>query len=329
MNGPKTMRLVFGETLCELADEFPDLVVLDADVSTSTQTCHFARRHPERFFNVGIAEANMVAMAAGMATAGLIPVASSFAFLIALRAADPVRSLVAHARLNVKLAGGYAGLSDYADGASHQSVSDLALMQAVPHITVVVPSDVTTTRQAVRAMLEHVGPVYLRLSREAVTVDYPDDLPFALGRGIVAREGRDVTLVATGMAVRWAREAAEQLARDGVSARLLDLPTVKPIDQPLLTAAARETGAIVTIEEHNIHGGLGAAVATVIGESHPVPVLRCGIPDRFGESGPYQEILHRAGLHPARIAELARAALAMKRRLAGDSTTAAPAPATS
>ena len=312
MSGVKTMRLVFGETLCELADEFPKLVVLDADVSSSTQTKLFGQKYPDRFFNVGIAEANMVAMAAGMSTAGLIPVASTFAFLLALRAADPVRSMVAYGELNVKLAGGYAGLSDYADGATHQAISDLAMMQAVPNIAVLVPSDITTTRKAVRAMLAHEGAVYLRLSREGVTQDYPDDAPFEIGKGTVVRDGRDVTLIGAGVPMRFARRAVERLGQKGISARLIDMHSVKPLDEALVRRAAEETGAIVTIEEHNVYGGLGASVCAFVCETQPVPVLRCGVPDRFGESGKYEDILSRAGLDAENISAMAERAIAMK-----------------
>jgi len=309
----KPMRVAFGEALIEFADAFPRMVVLDADCSSSTQTKLFAARHPDRFFNFGIAEANMVAAAAGMAAAGLIPVASSFAFLLALRAGDAVRSLVAYGGLNVKLVGGYAGLSDFADGASHQSVADLAVMTALPNMAVVVPSDLTETRLAVRAMLEREGPVYLRLSREAAGAVFGPAHPFEIGRGIVVREGADVTLAACGRGLLLALEAADELAGGGISARVLDLHTVKPLDAGAVEAAARETGAIVTVEEHNVIGGLGSAVSAAAAERYPVPVLRCGIPDRFGESGPYAEILARAGLSAGRIADLARRALALKR----------------
>jgi transketolase len=308
----KPMRVIFGETLCELGDEFKTLVVLDADVSSSTQTKLFGTKYPDRFFNVGIAEANMVAVAAGMSTAGLIPVASTFAFLLASRAADPVRSLVGYGELNVKLAGGYAGLSDYADGATHQSIADLAVMQAFPNIISIVPSDITTTKKAVRAMLKYDGAVYLRLSREAVTKDYDDDLPFEIGKGTVVSDGTDVTLIATGVPMRFAREAVGQLKAKGISARLIDMHTVKPLDKELVEKAARETGAIVTIEEHNIYGGLGSSVCGAICETVPVPVLRCGVPDRFGESGKYEEILERAGISTAHIVALAEKAVALK-----------------
>jgi transketolase len=312
MSDAKPMRLVFGETLCELGDEFPNLVALDADVSSSTQTKLFGAKYPDRFFNVGIAEANMVSIAAGMATAGLIPVASTFAFLLATRAADPVRSLIGYGELNVKLAGGYAGLSDFADGASHQAIADMAVMQAIPNITVLVPSDITTTKKAVRAMLEYKGAVYLRLSREAVTKDYADDLPFEIGKGTVVNDGADVTLIGAGVPMRFAREAVEQLKAKGISARLIDMHSVKPLDKELVEKAARETGAIVTIEEHNVYGGLGSSVCGAICETVPVPVLRCGVPDRFGESGKYEEILERAGLSTAHIVALAEQAVAMK-----------------
>jgi len=312
MSESKPMRVVFGETLCELGDEFPNLVALDSDVSSSTQTKLFGDKYPDRFFNVGIAEANMVAVAAGMATAGLIPVASTFAFLLASRAADPVRSLVGYGELNVKLAGGYAGLSDFADGATHQSIADMAVMQAFPNIIVLVPSDITTTKKAVRAMLEYEGGVYLRLSREAVTKDYADDLPFEIGKGTVVNEGTDVTLIGAGIPMRFAREAVEQLKAKGISARLIDMHSVKPLDKELVEKAARETGAIVTIEEHNVYGGLGASICGAICETVPVPVLRCGVPDRFGESGKYEEILERAGISTAHIVALAEQAVAMK-----------------
>lgn len=312
MNESKPMRNVFGETLCELGDEFSNLVVLDADVSSSTQTKLFGTKYPDRFFNVGIAEANMVAVAAGMSTAGLIPVASTFAFLLASRAADPVRSLVGYGELNVKLAGGYAGLSDFADGATHQAIADLAVMQAFPNIVVLVPSDITTTKKAVRAMLEREGGVYLRLSREAVTRDYADDLPFEIGKGTVVNDGSDVTLIGAGVPMRFAREAVDQLKLKGISARLIDMHSVKPLDKELVCKAAEETGAIVTVEEHNIIGGLGAAVCAAVCEITPVPVLRCGVPDRFGESGKYEEILERADIGAVHITALAEQVLAKK-----------------
>jgi transketolase len=244
-----------------------------------------------------------------MATCGLIPVVSTFAFLLALRAADPLRSLVAYNALNLKLVGGYAGLSDYADGASHQAVEDIAVMRAIPGIAVVVPSDLTETEMATAAMLHHPGPVYLRLSRQPVGRDFGPAHPFAIGRGIVLRQGKDVALAATGTMVAVAMAAAMRLADAGIAAMVLDLHTVKPLDEELVAAAARETGALVTIEEHSIVGGLGEAVAAVLAQRCPVPVWRCGVPDRFGESGDYNEILGRAGLSVAHVVNAAKAAM--------------------
>jgi len=308
----RPQRLVFGETLLELGAENERIVVLDADVSSSTQTKLFAAKYPDRFFNVGVAEANMVSVAAGLASCGYIPFVSTFAFLIALRAADQVRAQVAYGRLNVKLMGGYAGLSDFADGASHQSVADLAVMRAMPNMTIVVPSDAVEARMAVRAAAEHEGPVYVRLSRAEVEEEYGADHPFEIGKGIVVREGDDTTLIATGLMVKVAMEAAEELAGEGINARVIDMHTLKPIDRDLIVAAARDTGGLVTVEEHSIYGGLGSAVCEIACEHLPVPVFRCGIPDRFGESGAYPEILKRAGLHAARVAELGRTALAAR-----------------
>ena len=308
----KPQRLVFGQELVKLGEENDRIVVLDADVSSSTQTSHFARAYPDRFFNFGVAEANMMSAAAGFAASGYIPFVSTFALFVALRAGDQMRAQIAYTGLNVKLIGGYAGLSDFADGASHQSVEDLAVMRAVPGITVVAPSDITETKMAVRAITDHEGPVFLRLSRAEVTEDYGPDHPFELGKGIILRGGSDVTLAATGTRVKTAMEAAEMLAEDGIEARVLDLHTVKPLDGDILEKAAEETGAIVTVEEHNVMGGFGGAVCEELCGRCPVPVLRVGIPDCFGESGPYEEILRRAGLHPEAVADAARRAISMK-----------------
>ncbi len=237
---------------------------------------------------------------------------STFALFIALRAGDQLRAQVACTRLNVKLMGGYAGLSDFADGASHQSVEDLAVVRAVPNIVVVAPSDIRETRLAVRAAVEHEGPVFVRLSRAEITEDYGPDHPFELGKAVMLRDGRDVTLAATGITVRMAMRAAEMLGEEDVEARVLDVHTVKPLDVELLTCSAEETGALVTVEEHNVAGGFGGAVCEELGQRCPVPVLRVGVPDRFGESGPYEQILRRAGIHPEAVAGAARRAIAMK-----------------
>lgn len=295
-------RQVFGEMVAELGASNNRMVVLDADVSSSTQTKHFAARFPDRFFNMGICEANMVSVAAGLAACGFIPLASSFALFISMRAGEQVRAQVAHPRLNVKLIGGYAGLSDFADGASHQSVEDLAVMRAMPNMTILSPSDIVTTRLAIRVMLEYDGPVFLRLSRDSVTEDYPADQAFRIGQAITVREGADLSIVATGPMVRLAIEASELLAAKGLSVRVIDMHTIKPLDHDSLDRAACETGAIVTVEEHSRLGGLGGAVCEAVCERTPVPVVRIGIPDRFGETGRYPELLARMGLSAGNIA---------------------------
>ncbi len=312
MTTPKAMRVVFGETLTELAATFPGLRVLDCDVSSSTQTKIFGQRYPERFYNFGIAEANMVSAAAGMSTCGLIPVASTFAFLITLRAGDPVRSLIAYNNLNVKLAGGYAGFSDFADGASHQSVLDLAVMRAMPNLTVLVPSDIETTQGAVRAMLEHQGPVYLRLSRDLVGSCHQADTTFEIGRAKVLREGSDLTLAVSGTLLPYVLAAAEELQDLGINAAVLEFPTLKPFDKTALAKSARQTGAVISIEEHSIIGGLGSAVAEALAEGAPVWLERIGINDSFGESGPYAQLLDKYGLTAANIVATARRLVAKK-----------------
>jgi len=314
MTGEKSQRLVFGEALVELGAADPRIVVLDADVSSSTQTCLFAAAYPDRFFNFGIAEANMVSAAAGLAACGFVPVVSTFALFLSLRASEQVRAQIASTGLNVTLVGGYAGLSDYADGASHQSVEDLAVMRAIPGMTVLAPSDATLTRQALAASIHHAGPVFLRVSREGVGEDYSRHSPFAIGKGIVLQPGRDVTLISTGTMARLSRAAARKLAGGGVSVGVMDMHTVKPLDEKLVVQAACQSGAIVTVEEHSTIGGLGSAVCEAVCRRRPVPVIRCGIPDRFGESGSYPEILTRAGLSVDAIVNAAEAAMELRER---------------
>jgi transketolase len=306
MTDPKPMRVVFGETLSELGTEYPGLTVLDCDVSSSTQTKIFGQKYPDRFYNFGIAEANMVSAAAGMATCGLIPVASTFAFLITLRAGDPVRSLIAYNSLNVKLAGGYAGLSDFADGASHQSVLDLAVMRAMPNMTVLVPSDIETTRGAVRAMLDYDGPVYLRLSRDAVTSSHQGDATFTIGSAKVLKDGNDITLTVSGALLPSVLAAATELAKIGIDAAVVEFPTLKPFDHDTLLKYAQKTEAVITVEEHSIIGGLGSAVAESLSEHYPVKLQRIGIKDTFGESGSYAQLLNKYGLSTQHIVKAAQ-----------------------
>ena len=309
MNDAKPMRVAFGETLCQLAQEFDKVVVLDADVSSSTQTKLFGQQCPERFYNFGIAEGNMLAAAAGMASCGLIPVASTFAFLMTMRAADPIRSLIAYGNLNVKLVGGYAGLSDFADGASHQAVIDMAIMNAMPNMTVLVPSDLETTAGAVRAMLKHQGPVYLRLIRESVGSCHQGDQTFQIGKAHVLRDGADITLAVCGSLLAETLKAADTLEKQGTHAAVVEFGTLKPLDTETLASYAKKTKAVVTIEEHNIQGGFGSAVASYLSEHCPTPLRRVGIADTFCESGKYTELLDKYGLTSKHIVTAAQSLL--------------------
>ncbi len=307
-------RAAYGEALVALAEEYPDLVVLDADLSGSTMTKGFATAHPDRFFNMGIAEGNMAGVAAGLAACGKKPFYNSFAMFAAGRAWEQVRNSIAYPRLNVKVIGSHGGLSVGEDGATHQCIEDYAIMRAIPGMTVVSPCDGPEMRAAVKALLDYDGPAYMRLGRLAVD-SITDSVPgysFQLGKGVTIRDGGDVTIVATGMMVQMAAQAAELLAAEGVSARVLDFHTIKPLDGELLAKAARETGALVTTEEANVIGGLGSAVCEFVAENCPVPVVRHGVYDQFGRSGAAKKVLAAYGLDPEHIAEAARKALARK-----------------
>lgn len=315
MSEKKATRAAYGEMLVELADKYPELVVLDADLAGATMTKGFAQACPDRFFDMGIAEANMIGVAAGLAACGKKPFANSFAMFTAGRAYEQVRNSVVYPGLNVKCVGSHGGISVGEDGATHQCIEDLALMSAIPGMLVLNPCDAHEMRQAVQALIEYKGPAYLRLGRMAVET-VTDSVPgykFELGRAAALREGSDLTICATGLMVQRALAAAELLAGEGVSARVLDFHTIKPLDGEALLAAARETGCIVTTEEHSIVGGLGAAVASFLAERCPVPVLRHGVRDVFGRSGKAEQVLEAYGLTPAGIVETARAALELKR----------------
>ncbi len=310
----KAIRDVYGDTLAQLGRENPDIVALDADVGSSSKSIVFGKEFPKRYFNVGVAEANMVAMAAGLATAGKIPFANTFAAFMVLRAADPVRSLIAYTGLNVKLAGTYAGLSDSYDGASHHAIADIAFMRALPNMTVISVSDPVEAELATRAAAEFKGPVYLRLSRAEVPVVLDKaTYKFEIGKGVTLREGCDLTIVATGYMLIKALEAADKLAAKGINARVVNIHTIKPIDRELLIACARETGAIVTAEEHNVYGGLGSAVAETLSQSDPVPMEMVGINDTFTESGDYEKLLAKYGLSSANIVAKAEQVLLRKK----------------
>ena len=314
MGEKKATRAVYGEMLVELAEKYPELVVLDADLSSATMTKSFAKAYPDRFLDMGIAEANMIGVAAGLSTCGKKPFANSFAMFTAGRAYEQVRNSVAYPHLNVKCGGSHGGLSVGEDGATHQCLEDLALMSAIPGMTVVNPCDGNEMRQAVLALIEYNGPAYLRLGRMAVetVTDTIDGYKFALGKAAMLRDGKDVTIAATGLMVQRALAAAELLSGEGVSARVLDFHTIKPLDGEALLAAAKETGCIVTTEEHSIMGGLGSAVAGFIGEHCPVPVVRHGVNDEFGRSGKAEQVLEAYGLTPAGIATKVKKALEMK-----------------
>jgi transketolase len=287
------LRDSFGEALVELGRENSEVVVLDADVSSSTKTALFGKVFPDRFFNFGIAEANMMDAAAGFATVGKIPFASTFGFLTTLRAGEQVRSSIAYPNLNVKVCGSYGGLSDSFDGVSHQTIYDLAIMRATPNMTVVVASDDILTRKAVQAIAKYRGPVYLRLCRNEVPVLENEDRTFEIGKGILLRDGADVTILVTGVLVSKALDAAERLKKEGVRARVIEIHTLKPLDEEIIIKAARETKGIVTVEEHSSIGGLGSAVAECVVKHCPVRVEIIAIRDTFAETGPYDVLLEK------------------------------------
>jgi transketolase len=307
-------RDAYGKTLVDLGKENGDIVVLDADLSKSTKTVLFAKEFPDRFFNMGIAEQNLMGTAAGLAASGKIPFASTFAMFAAGRAFEPIRNAIAYPKLNVKIAATHAGLTVGEDGASHQCLEDIAVMRVVPNMTIICPADGVETEAAVRAAAEYKGPVYLRLGRAKVPTIYnKDEYSFQWGKGITLRDGGDVTIIATGIMVSMALEAADDLNKNGISARVIDIHTIKPIDRELINKAALETGAVVTAEEHSVIGGLGSAVAEVLGETAPVPVIRVGVKDTFGESGTAEELLIKYGLTPACIMQAVEKSIGMKK----------------
>lgn len=308
----KATREAYGDALVAIAADFPNLIVLDADLAAATKTGTFKKKFPEKFIDCGIAEGNMIGVAAGLATCGNLVFASSFAMFAAGRAFEQIRNSIGYPHLNVKIGATHAGISVGEDGATHQCCEDIALMRSIPGMVILNPADYTETMQAVRAAAEYHGPVYLRFGRLAVESIFGDDYRFEIGKGVQLTDGNDVTIIATGLMVGEALQAQKELAAAGVSARVINMATIKPIDRDIIVKAAAETGAIVTAEEHNIIGGLGSAVAEVVCETKPVPVVRVGVRDTFGKSGPAKELLHVFGLDAAHIAESARQAIAMK-----------------
>ena len=290
-------RESYGNALVELGAEHEEIVVLDADLAAATKTGMFKKAYPDRFIDCGIAEGNMMGVAAGLAAAGKVPFASSFAMFAAGRAFEQVRNSIGYPHLNVKIGATHAGISVGEDGATHQCNEDIALMRSIPGMTVICPADDVEAKAAVKAAYEHEGPVYMRFGRLAVPVinDRPD-YKFELGKGVVLREGKDVTIIATGLCVAASLEAADLLAAEGISAKVINIHTIKPLDEELVAAAAKETGKVVTVEEHSIIGGLGSAVCDALCAKAPTPVLKIGINDVFGESGPALELLKKYGL---------------------------------
>lgn len=309
----KATREAYGDALNEIYPDFPNMLVLDADLAAATKTGTFKKAHPDRFIDCGIAEGNMIGVAAGLASAGNLVFASSFAMFAAGRAFEQVRNSIGYPHLNVKIGATHAGVSVGEDGATHQCCEDIALMRSIPGMVILNPADYAEAKKAVRAAAEHVGPVYLRFGRLAVDGIFDDDYEFTIGKGVELTEGSDVTVIATGLMVGEALKAQEMLKQTGISARVINMATIKPLDEEIVRKAAAETGAIVTAEEHNIIGGLGSAVAEVVCESNPVPVVRVGVNDTFGKSGPAKELLVHFGLTAEHIVEAAKQAIAMKK----------------
>lgn len=304
----------YGKALVELGEKY-DFVVLDADLAAATKTSMFKKKFPDRFFDCGIAEGNMMAVAAGIAATGKIPFASSFAMFAAGRAYEQIRNSIGYPHLNVKIGATHAGITVGEDGATHQCNEDIALMRTIPQMTIINPADANEAKAAVEAAINFVGPVYLRFGRFAVpnmTAEM-ENYRFELGKGVVYKEGKDVTIVATGYMVHLAVEAAEMLEAEGISAKVINIHTIKPIDAELLIASAKETGAIVTAEEHSVIGGLGDAVCCAVCEEYPVPVVRVGVKDAYGRSGKVPELLEIYGLTAKNIAENAKKAISLKK----------------
>ena len=309
----KATRESYGEALALLADTNKDVVVLDADLSKSTKTELFLKKAPDRFFDCGIAEGNMIGVAAGLAAAGKIPFASSFAMFAAGRAFEQIRNSVGYPHLNVKVCATHAGISVGEDGATHQCCEDIGLMRTIPGMVVISPADDLETKEAIKAVADYKGPVYMRLGRLAVEdVNDPATYKFEIGKGVTLKDGKDLTIIANGLMVSKAMAAAKTLEEEGVSVRVINIHTIKPLDKELVVKAAKETGLIITAEEHNIVGGLGEAVCAAVCEECPVPVIRVGVEDVFGSSGPAEKMLEVYGLTAENIVNKAKAALATK-----------------
>ncbi len=305
-------RDAYGKALVELGEKNKNIVVLDADLAAATKTGAFKKAFPERFFDTGIAESNMMSLAGGLATTGFTVFASTFAMFAAGRAFEQVRNTICYPGLNVKIGATHAGISVGEDGASHQCCEDIALMRSIPGMVILNPADDIEARAAVFAAAEHNGPVYMRFGRLAVPRIFDEDYKFEIGKAVTLKEGNDVTIIATGLMVNEALEAAKTLEAEGISAEVINMHTIKPLDSEAVVSSAKKTGCVVTAEEHNIIGGLGSAVAEVLTEEYPVPVVRVGVNDEFGKSGPAVELLHLYGLDAENIVKKAKLAISKK-----------------
>lgn len=309
----KATREGYGAALVKLGEKYDNLIVMDADLAAATKTGMFKKAFPDKFYDAGIAESNMIGIAAGLAATGHIVFASSFAMFAAGRAFEQVRNSIGYTHLNVKIGATHAGISVGEDGASHQCCEDIALMRTIPGMVILNPADDVEAEKAVFAAAEYEGPVYLRFGRLAVPRIFDEDYDFRIGKGVELTEGNDVAIIATGLMVNEALMAAEELKKEGINARVINMATIKPLDKDIVIKAAKETGAIVTAEEHNVIGGLGGAVSEVICENYPVPVVKLGVEDTFGRSGPAVELLHLYGLDAEHIVAKAKHAIAMKK----------------
>jgi len=305
-------REAYGKALLSLGAENPNVVVLDADLSKSTKTADFGKKYPERFFNMGIAEANLLGTAAGLAAAGKIPFASTFAIFAVGRAFEQIRNSIAYPKLNVKIAATHSGISVGEDGGSHQAIEDVAIMRAVPNMVVLVPADGEETRQAIFAAANYYGPVYIRMGRLDVPLLFGEDYSFEIGKANILKEGTDVAIMANGLMVSMAMEAADDLAAEGINVSVVNVASVKPLDEETIVRIAKVTKAVVTAEEHNVIGGLGSAIAEVLAERQPTPMVRVGLKDTFGESGKPTELLEKYGLTKLELVKAVHEVLAKK-----------------
>ncbi|EDS78638.1 transketolase [Clostridium botulinum C str. Eklund] len=313
MGNKMATREAYGKALAKLGMENSNVVVFDADLSKSTKTADFKNVCPERHFNMGIAEANMMDVAAGFATCGKIPFASTFAVFASGRAFEQIRNTICYPKVNVKICATHAGITVGEDGASHQSIEDISLMRSIPNMTVINPSDAVETEAAIRAIAEFNGPCYVRLGRAAVeTINDNPEYKFQIGKGITLREGKEATIIATGIMVEAALEAYNILAEEGIKVKVVNIHTIKPIDTELIIKSAEETGVVITAEEHSVIGGLGSAVCEVLSENHPVPVIRVGVKDKFGESGKPAELLKAYGLTSEDIVKAVKKGISLK-----------------